>query len=1083
MRKNITRIAIIGIFVLCGLLTVTAPDAAAKHPMPTPTPKPQPKEWQVKGVLAALNDELLGVQYEAIRKAAELGIADQIPNRLEIVGLPTKVSFSIGNNSFYAIELNNIKDIGAQLLWRLELEAIPDIPELIQLSRDQNPFIRFHAIRALGKIGEGAKEAVPELVNLLSNENENVRDATAWALGNIGESAQAAVPKLIRLLSDENFYIRRTTVWALGNIGESAQAAAPELIRLLADKNENLDILQAATEALGNLGEPAKAAVSELMRLLSDQDSDVRSAAAQALGKLGEPTKESVSALMRLLSDQDSDVRSAAAQALGNIGELAKDAVPELIRLLLYENLLEEAVQALVQIGTNDIPCMSFIIPIINRIYLEKATLNEQRFLAHFLGGGDPDAERFLTWLGKPANYPTTLNYDEARATLRVFKEAWQYTQDFPEVRTDLERQTAFVATQLNINWTPDDIPLLKTLLEDLENAKSTHADALRREIAAIEGRKWGVLAIQILGVHFAVWLLLLLLYPLSSHIQALLWQPLFRHLFGLYLPLLLTSAPFLKRWLLRPFRQVLLADAKLEQFDAARYFPEMEVAFPGQSATQPLFSVVPRLRGQIVIEGDSGLGKTMFARALLRRSRRAAVFLPAEKCVGGIVEAIHAKLPEVVADRRFLRRLVCGGALDLCIDGLNEVSADARAAITQFVERSFKGNVLLTTQPLEWQPPATARVFVLQPLRRDRIEAYLLSRYGLFVETPDAIGQTGYESACRAYLAEAFDSRQPPELLASNQRILSNPMDAVIVAQMLAHGETPSLFRLEEQQYTLMAADFARLHIGRAFPLAEFAERVYQMRLNDRAALPFEEFPGEIACMERHKMAVRRLVTERTRPNSAAPIAIETRRLPFELRRQIIAFLTALPNMQHQAAQQAFVNSLALDAPLKQGIKIGNASKEFFEMLVETLEGYGTLEDGRDPLEAMLKVAKESVGKERRAACDKLIEELCKIEIAPLRYNAPTPATPGEQWYFRHDKIMDYFLVQTFFGSENARPRKHLSDSRFRGVYFQLAALLPLDEARQLRETLIQYAADTKDHTVSDTFIQLLRPREILKT
>ena len=32
------------------------------------------------------------------------------------------------------------------------------------------------------------------------------------------------------------------------------------------------------------------------------------------------------------------------------------------------------------------------------------------------------------------------------------------------------------------------------------------------------------------------------------------------------------------------------------------------------------------------------------------------------------------------------------------------------------------------------------------------------------------------------------------------------------------------------------------------------------------------------------------------------------------------------------------------------------------------------------------------------------------------------------------------------------------------------------------MRETLIQYAADTKDHTVSDTFAQLLRPREMLK-
>jgi hypothetical protein len=40
------------------------------------------------------------------------------------------------------------------------------------------------------------------------------------------------------------------------------------------------------------------------------------------------------------------------------------------------------------------------------------------------------------------------------------------------------------------------------------------------------------------------------------------------------------------------------------------------------------------------------------------------------------------------------------------------------------------------------------------------------------------------------------------------------------------------------------------------------------------------------------------------------------------------------------------------------------------------------------------------------------------------------------------------------------------------------LATLLPLDAAHQLREDLINYAADTKDHTVSDTFVQLVRSR-----
>ena len=84
-------------------------------------------------------------------------------------------------------------------------------------------------------------------------------------------------------------------------------------------------------------------------------------------------------------------------------------------------------------------------------------------------------------------------------------------------------------------------------------------------------------------------------------------------------------------------------------------------------------------------------------------------------------------------------------------------------------------------------------------------------------------------------------------------------------------------------------------------------------------------------------------------------------------------------------------------------------------------------------------------------------------------------------EWKFRHDKIMEFFIVQTFLGDAPQAQNRlldHMGDPRFRGVYFLLATLLPLTDAQDLRERLIQYAADTKDHTVSDTFVQLLRSR-----
>jgi hypothetical protein len=87
---------------------------------------------------------------------------------------------------------------------------------------------------------------------------------------------------------------------------------------------------------------------------------------------------------------------------------------------------------------------------------------------------------------------------------------------------------------------------------------------------------------------------------------------------------------------------------------------------------------------------------------------------------------------------------------------------------------------------------------------------------------------------------------------------------------------------------------------------------------------------------------------------------------------------------------------------------------------------------------------------------------------------------TPKTEWFFRHDKIQEFFIVQTFLDNENRLTDEQImSDPRFRGVYFLLAKMLPLDAAQSLQEMLIEYAADNKDHTVSDRFIQLLRSRQ----
>ena len=428
-------------------------------------------------------------------------------------------------------------------------------------------------------------------------------------------------------------------------------------------------------------------------------------------------------------------------------------------------------------------------------------------------------------------------------------------------------------------------------------------------------------------------------------------WNPWVRRLLGLgYVGFLLTWVPPLRAILLAPFKESLLADANLEGFDPKAYFEDSPVRLKTSGQTQAITAAIPEIKGQIVLEGESGLGKTMFLRHLAQRSKRTLAYLPATKCAAGVLEAIQAKLHGYAKDEIFLRSLIYSGAIDVCIDGLNEASPDARAQVTGFMESNFKGNFLLGTQPLEWTPPAMARIYILEPLAREQIEAFLVSRQTALPADARITGAE-YERACRAYLAQALDDNQPGEELVATQRVLSNPMDLTVVAWMIARDKEPDLFRLQEQQYESMADDYRRVNVGHAFPLARFADQVYQMRTNDAEAIPEQELKEELLCMERHKMVVRRELVDRSKQATT-------------------------------------------------------------------------------------------------------------------------------EWHFRHDKVMEFFIVQTFLGNGNERPVQHLGDTRFRGVYFLLAMLMPLSEAQSLRERLIDYAADTKDHTVSDTFVQLLRSR-----
>jgi HEAT repeat protein len=1006
-------------FTLLLTLLLFLPWVSAKE-----APKPKPQAWEIKGFVAALVDPNPKVRLEAARKLGEYQLDEpksQIKNYKDLVEQFTKQleDKELDSRNAAALALGQMQAKAqapklVQLLkdsdWRVrnavaqalgQMQAKEQAPKLVPLLKDSNSSVRYAAALALGQmqakaqapqlvpllkdsdstvryaaadaLGQmQAKEQVPKLVQLLKNSDSNVRHAAAKALGQM--QAKEQVPKLVQLLKDSDPSVRSAAAQALGQM--QAKAQVPKLVELL--KGSNLSVRYAAAYALGQM--QAKAQVPQLVPLLKDSDSNARYFAAYALGQMqakaqapklvpllkdSDPSVRSAAAdaleqmqakaqvpkLVPLLKDSDSSVRSAAVQALGQMQ--AKAQAPKLVDLLKDSDssVRYAAADALPKLGQQGLPA---IVQVLDAVQEYPSEIGQLRFLAHFIGGGDQNVETLMQWVGKPKSTPEKPTLEQGRKIMQLFANTWELSKSTPGLRQELAEQIAAVARK--VPWKPQDITLLQNHYKNLQAGKFTQADAVESVIRNLEGWKWFFSARNTILAHLAFWLALIFAYPKFPQVQAIFfWNPWVRKILGVgYVGFLLTWVPYLRRKLFEPFKPSLLADAGLDNFTSQHYFPESKVKVPGSEDIKPITESLPSIQGQIVLEGDSGLGKSMFLRHLVKNSPRIVVYLPAQKCDNGVIEAIQAKLHGQAQDAEFLKNLIYSGAIDICIDGLNEVTADTRAKIVHFVESYFRGNIIMTTQPLEWTPPSTATIYTLQPLEPNQIQQFLITRQPRLPKDAKIQG-TDYEKACIHYLTDALNPQQPPEELDAAQRTLSNPMDLSLVALMLSQGKTPDLFRLQEQQYKQMAEEFLK-EWGYEFPLKKFSDAVYQMRLNDEKALPAEVFYQELQSLEdeKYKMVVSR---------------------------------------QWQDSE-------------------GKAKKE---------------------------------------------------------------------WYFRHDKIMDFFLVQNFLGETaetEARLIDHMGDPRFRGVYFLLATLLPLDDAKQLREKLIQYAADTKDHTVSDTFVQLLRTR-----
>jgi HEAT repeat protein len=239
---------------------------------------------------------------------------------------------------------------------------------LRRLLRDTQGIVRFQAIRALGRLGPIAFDAVAELCSAANDTwSWEIRGAAAAALGNVAWDSngynRAAWSACLRAAqNDVCSEVRLQAVLALilfGKPGKIDEVRREEQILQALTSEKQKKVAVWAHVGLMRLDEKMADRASEhhltaISKYLKSKDFQCRMHAARALAVIGPYAKTQVPPLTDALSDKDNDafVLIWVITALSNMKDDAKEALPALDRLKSHSDptIREMATRAIEEI-------------------------------------------------------------------------------------------------------------------------------------------------------------------------------------------------------------------------------------------------------------------------------------------------------------------------------------------------------------------------------------------------------------------------------------------------------------------------------------------------------------------------------------------------------------------------------------------------------------------------------------------------------------------------------------------------------------------------------------------------------------
>ncbi len=172
-------------------------------------------------------------------------------------------------------------------------------------------------IRALGDIGEPAREAIPILLKLLDSKNSTVREEAIEALVRVAPNSNEVLPAIAGRFHDENESVQSTAVYQAGRYGRVAKTLGTEFTELLNAKSVKVQCWAAA--ALISSEFNPELGFKKLLEISRTGPTADRRQALTALAMLGMRSESILPVLRTMVDDPDAEVANEVRETIRRI--------------------------------------------------------------------------------------------------------------------------------------------------------------------------------------------------------------------------------------------------------------------------------------------------------------------------------------------------------------------------------------------------------------------------------------------------------------------------------------------------------------------------------------------------------------------------------------------------------------------------------------------------------------------------------------------------------------------------------------------------------------------------------------------